>query len=133
MPVIGLATGLAACGAAPVNEPAGRPAVGVPISPLSIRTSAEGHMLDFRYQVTDPAKAQPLVGPGSRPVLVHRRTGTELMVPALGKVGPLRSGLHPEAGRNYFILFANPGQLVKPGDVVAIRLRPAELPEMEVQ
>jgi hypothetical protein len=45
------------------------------------------------------------------------------MVPSAGKVGPLRQTVRsgkPEANRNYFILFANPGKYVKPGNKVTV-------------
>jgi hypothetical protein len=35
-------------------------------------------------------------------------------------VGELRSGTSPEAGRNYFMIFGNPGKLVKSGSRVSV-------------
>lgn len=138
-----LALAASGCGgAAPPNATPAPAVVGLPaaigpvtqgIEPVALRLSADGYMLDFRYRVTDPAAAGPLVEKSIRPVLHHRKSGARLMVPALGKVGALRSGLKPETGRVYFILFANPGRLVAAGDAVAVQLGPTELPELVVE
>lgn len=87
----------------------------------SLRSTAGGYMLDFRYRVTDPAKAKPLMARRVEPSLVDLKSGTVLSVPRPAKVGPLRSKSDEEvAGRVHFIVFANPGRLVKPGDHVSV-------------
>ena len=87
---------------------------------LSIRLSAEGYMLDFRYRVLDPEKAKPLFDRQSKPYLVDEVTGAMFVVPEPPKVGALRTTRKPVPDRNYFILFANPGKFVKPGNKVTI-------------
>lgn len=90
---------------------------------LGVTYSAAGYMLDFRYRVTDPEKARPVVDHRIKPYLEHRSTGAKLMVPAPPKVGPLRQtsrGSDPTIGRMYVILFANPNKWVQPGDEVDI-------------
>jgi hypothetical protein len=47
-------------------------------------------------------------------------TGNVLSVPAMENVGELRTGAAPEAGRTYFMIFGNPGPLVKSGSRVSI-------------
>ena len=42
------------------------------------------------------------------------------MVPSPEKVGQLRNVNTPEAGRQYWVLFANPGQMIKPGTQVDV-------------
>ena len=50
-------------------------------------------------------------------------TGTRLTVPDMPNVGALRqTAVAPQAGKVYFILFWNPGGLVKPGQKVDLVL-----------
>lgn len=88
---------------------------------LSIRQSANGYMLDFRYRVIDPDKASLLLSRKEKPYLIDQASGARFMVPSAPKVGPLRqTAIKPIADRNYFILFANPGKYVKPGNRVTV-------------
>jgi len=90
---------------------------------LGIRQSAGGYMLDFRYRIVDPEKAQPLMDRQFKPYLIHQESGAKFMVPSPPKVGPLRQTVRsgkPEAHRNYFILFTNPAKYVKPGNKVTV-------------
>ena len=88
---------------------------------LSIRQSANGYMLDFRYRVIDPDKASALLNRKDKPYLIDQASGARLMVPSAPKVGPLRqTSVKPIPNRNYFILFANPGKYVKPGNHVTV-------------
>ena len=90
------------------------------VKPLSIRLSAEGYMLDFRYRVLDPEKAMPLFDRKIKPYLVDEATGAMFAVPAPPKVGALRTTRKPVPDRNYFIMFANPGKFVKRGNKVTV-------------
>ena len=88
---------------------------------LSIRQSANGYMLDFRYRVINPDKASLLLSRKEKPYLIDQASGARFMVPSAPKVGPLRqTAIKPIADRNYFILFANPGKYVKPGNKVTV-------------
>ena len=88
---------------------------------LDIRTSAGGYMVDFRYRVLDAEKAKPLLDAKVIPYLLHESSGAQLMVPTTPLTGPLRQkGRDTKAQRNYFILFANPNQMVKPDDTVTV-------------
>jgi hypothetical protein len=88
---------------------------------LGIRQSANGYMLDFRYQVLDPEKASLLMNRKEKPFLIDQTSGAKFIVPNMPKVGPLRqTSLKPLAGRHYFILFANPGKFVKSGNKVTV-------------
>jgi len=56
--------------------------------------------------------------------------GSRLTVPTMEKIGMLRQTATPEAGREYWMVFANPGKLVKPGqrvDVVVGAFRASSL------
>jgi hypothetical protein len=74
--------------------------------------TAAGYMLDFRYRVLDPEKAAPLFERRFKPVLTDERTGAVMAVPVPPKTGALRSSNAPQAGRTYFMFFANPGKFV---------------------
>lgn len=87
----------------------------------SIRLSAAGYMLDFRYTILDPDKALPLFSRKTRPILVDQASGVEVTVPTSAKVGPLRQTAEKlEANRTYWMFFANPGKLIKPGNKVTV-------------
>jgi hypothetical protein len=86
----------------------------------AIRLSAGGYMLDFRYRVIDPGKAQALFDRKEKPYLIDQASGAKFIVPSPPKVGPLRTSNPPQSGRTYFILFANPGQYIKQGNKVTV-------------
>lgn len=88
---------------------------------VSLRRTAAGHMLDFRFRVVDPEKAAALLRRQDNAYLIDQSSGKKLAVPRMPKVGALRpSALKPEAGRIYFILFNNTGDLVQSGNRVTI-------------
>ena len=89
---------------------------------LSIRQSAEGYMLDFRYRVFDPEKAMPLFDRKIKPVLIDEATGAVFAVPEPPKTGALRTTRPPARDKNYFIIFANPGRYVKKGSKVTVMI-----------
>jgi len=74
--------------------------------------TAGGYMLDFRYTVTDAAKAAPLFDRKVKPVLTDEQTGALMSVPVPPKIGSLRSSNDPKQGRTYFMFFANPRHFV---------------------
>jgi len=86
----------------------------------SIRLSANGHMIDYRYRVVDAQKATDLFKRQIKPYLIHQRTERVLAVPETAKLGPLRNSNTPQEGRIYWMFFGNAGKLVKPGDAVTV-------------
>jgi hypothetical protein len=87
----------------------------------SLRMSGNGHLIDFRYRVFDPVKAAMLGDRQYTPCMIDQATGTRLVVPNTPKLGPLRqSATRLEAGKIYFMLFANSGHLVKAGSKVTV-------------
>lgn len=90
------------------------------IEVIGVHPVSSGYMLNFRYRITDPVKAKSLNDMKSKAYVIDDVTGTRLAVPAMEKVGELRSGATPEAGRIYFMIFGNPGKLVKPGGKVSV-------------
>jgi len=94
---------------------------GAGIEAVRVHRTAHGHMLDFRYRVTDPERAKALLKRGTVAYLVHEPTGAKLGVPNMPKVGNLRqSTMEPEKGRVYFMIFSANGLAVNPGDKVDI-------------
>jgi hypothetical protein len=86
----------------------------------SVRRTAGGLAIDFRYRVTDPDKAQPLFARKTEPYAIDQKSGTKLRVPRGPKIGPLRSRGGGVGGQVNYILFANPGPVVGPGDRIAV-------------
>lgn len=89
---------------------------------LHVRQSAAGYMLEFRYKVLDADKAKPLFERRTKPLLTHTESGAKLIVPTPAKTGALRNSNPPLAGHTYWMFFANPGKLVKPGTHVNIEI-----------
>ena len=111
----------AAAGSAPAVDRVLADKWGIEI--VGVWRSAAGYMLDFRYRVIDPEKAQPLLsrGSGIRPYLIDQATGAQLGLASSPKVGPLRQTTQePTAGRVYFAIFANPGAAVASGSKVTV-------------
>jgi hypothetical protein len=87
---------------------------------IGVKPVSSGYMLAFKYRVLDPVKAKLLNDRKTRAYLRDEATGTVLSVPAMENVGELRTGAEPEADRIYFMIFGNPGKLVKSGSRVSI-------------
>ena len=102
------------------------------IKVVALRLTAAGQLLDFRYKVTNPSKAAPLLDRRYSPVLTDQASGRMFAVPAPAKVGPLRSAQPPEKNRTYFILFGNPGAFVKSGNKVTVTIGKFEATDLEV-
>ena len=102
---------------------------------VGLRRSAAGYMLDFRYRLLDPAKAAPLLDRKLNPYLLDEASGAQLSVPDAPKVGQLRPTSRNKVipGRNYYILFANPGQFLKPGSKVALVVGDLKIEHLTVQ
>ncbi len=89
----------------------------------AVHLSAAGNMLDLRYRVVDPVRAAPLFDRKVRPYLLDESSGAAFGVPDSPKLGQLRTtrrNSDAAADRNYHVLFANPGQLLKAGQKVSL-------------
>jgi hypothetical protein len=89
---------------------------------MYVRQTAAGYMLEFRYKVLDAEKAKPLFERRIKPLLTHAESGATLIVPTPAKTGALRNSNPPKAGHTYWMFFANPGKLVKPGQHVRVAI-----------
>lgn len=90
------------------------------VDSLVVRQVEAGEMIRFSYRVLDANKASILNDKKYPPELIDLRAGVKLTVPSLEKVGQLRQGVPPEAGKSYWMAFSNKGRLVKRGDHVDI-------------
>ena len=93
---------------------------------LGVRHVSSGYMLEFKYRILDSAKAAVLNEKRSKAFVIDEATDTRLAVPAMENIGELRQSSSPEEGRVYYIIFGNPGKLVKKDghvDVVIGRFR----------
>jgi len=90
------------------------------IDVIGVRLTAAGYMLEFRYRVLDPERARPVFKRQTKPVLVDEQTGGRFHVPTPPTVGPLRNSNQPLAGHTYWMMFANPGRFIKPGQRVSV-------------
>jgi len=98
-----------------------------------VRQTVAGYMLEFRYRVVDADKAVPLFNRQDKPVLIHAESGARLIVPTPATVGALRNSNMPVDGQIYWMFFANPGALVKPGDHVSIEIGDFRVDDLVVQ
>lgn len=87
---------------------------------VGVRRVSSGLMLRFDYRVLDSDKAAVLVDRKARPYLIDEATGTALAIPAMENIGELRQVAPLEVTRTYFMIFGNPGGLVKHGARVTL-------------
>jgi hypothetical protein len=87
---------------------------------IGVRPVSTGFMLAFRYRIVDAEKAKVLNDKRSKAYLIDEATGNTLGVPNMENLGELRQKDAPELNRVYFIMFGNPGKLVKSGGHVSV-------------
>jgi hypothetical protein len=99
---------------------------------VGVRRVSSGMMLRFDYRVVGAEKASVLTDRKNRPYLIDEATGIALAVPAMEKVGELRQVAPLQYGRTYYIIFGNPGALVKHGARVTVVAGPFRAEGLEV-
>ncbi|MCG7927007.1 MAG: hypothetical protein JAY67_15915 [Candidatus Thiodiazotropha taylori] len=108
----------------PVNEEKAREIAnkwGVEL--LSLRLTAAGYMIDFRFRVLDVEKAKVFFDHRIKPHLVVERSNAKLPIPMAAKVGAFRTtnrGKNIKANKNYYMVFGNPDAHVKSGEKVTM-------------
>jgi hypothetical protein len=103
------------------------------IDVVGVRRVSSGLMLRFDWRVLDPEKAAVLSDRKTRPYVIDEATGTVLAVPALENIGELRQVAPLEVARTYFIIFGNPGGLVKAGGKITLVAGAFRIEGLEVQ
>ncbi len=100
----------------------------------SLRLSAQGSFVDFRYRVLDAEKAAPLSSHDWRPYLIDQQTGNRLSVPSTPKLGALRqTAQRLTPGRIYYIFFGNGQGLVKAGSKVTVVVGDCRIENLTVE
>lgn len=92
------------------------------VDKLKVSSTQSGNLIRFSYRVAEPELAKPLGEKGATPYLLGKRSRALLQVPVMDKVGMLRQSGTPEAGKEYWMVFSNKGNVVKPGDRVNVMI-----------
>lgn len=92
------------------------------IDKLRVSYTASGNLIRFSYRVTDPELATVLSDKKATPYLLGQKSRALLQIPVMEKVGPLRQTGTPEPGQEFWMVFSNKGNLIKPGDRVNVMI-----------
>ena len=90
------------------------------IDKMKVSYTSSGNLIRFSYRVSDAERAKPLGSKAATPMMVGQRSRAVLQIPVMDKVGPLRQATTPEVGKEYWMVFSNKGNLVRPGDRVDV-------------
>ena len=81
-----------------------------------VGVTAGGGMVDFRFEVLDAEKARQInAQPENLPVLIVPETDTYIPAPP-----EMLRNMELQEGLVYYILYGNPGGLIRPGTVVSV-------------
>ena len=89
---------------------------------LKVSYTSSGNLIRFSYRVADPQRAKALGERQATPYMMGQRSHALLQVPVMDKVGQLRQSGTPLAGQEYWMVFSNKGNLVRPGDRVNVMI-----------
>jgi hypothetical protein len=106
------------------------------IEPVSLRRTAADTLVDFRYRVIEPQKAALLTTSKAKAFLLDEGSGIGFPVPESQTVGTMRQTSRngpPQAGRIYFMLFANPGRFIQAGSTVSVVVGGEKVATLKVQ
>jgi hypothetical protein len=93
------------------------------VDKLRVRYTSSGNLIRFSYRVTDPNRAKALSAKASPPYLVGQKNNVVLQVPVMEKIGQLRqTAATPVAGQEYWMVFSNKGNHIRPGDRVNVMI-----------
>jgi len=90
------------------------------VDKMKVSYTASGNLIRFSYRVSDPERAKLLSDKKSTPYMIGQRSRVVLQVPVMDKVGTLRQATTPTAGQEYWMVFSNKGNFVRPGDRVNV-------------
>jgi hypothetical protein len=91
------------------------------IQVCSLRLSAANSIVDLRYRVTDPVKANQLADGKTPAYLVDTETGAKLIMPTPPKEGAFPpTGNRLTAGKTYFAMVSNQRGALRSGSVVNV-------------
>jgi hypothetical protein len=92
------------------------------VDKLRVSYTASGNLIRFSYRVTDPERAKMLSDKNATPYLLGQKSRALLQIPVMDKVGQLRQTGTPEPGQEYWMVFSNKGNPIKPGDRVNVMI-----------
>jgi hypothetical protein len=90
---------------------------------ISLRLTAGGYMIDFRFRVLDSEKSNTFFDHKIKPLLVVERSNAKLPIPMASKVGGFRTtnrGKNIRSNKTYYMVFGNPDSHVKSGEKVTM-------------
>ncbi|MBB4703331.1 hypothetical protein BJ982_004875 [Sphaerisporangium siamense] len=95
---------------------------------VRVSVSGGGGLVDLRFQVLDPAKAQALHDPATPPVLVDETSGVVVKDLYMGHshTGPYKAAV------TYYLVFVNPGNWIHRGAEVTVLLGDTQIPHVPV-
>jgi hypothetical protein len=111
---------------APPSSPEMEAKWGIRVTQIGV--TADGGMLDFRYIVIDPDKAQAIAELQNVPILIDEQTGTEINSAAL-----MIHRTSLQAGATYFFLYRNTNGAVQRGHTVTVKLGDVKLERVVAQ
>jgi len=96
---------------------------------VRVAITGDGGLIDLRYEVIDSDAADSIHDRVSPPQLVDERTGVLVNELFMGHMhhGQLK------AAEKYYLIFNNPGSLLRPGTRVTVQLGAARLAHVPVQ
>jgi subtilisin family serine protease len=89
---------------------------------LLVQQTASGNLIRFSYRIVDPALAKPLAAKEATSYLFGQRSRAMLQIPVMDKIGQLRQTGTAKAGQEFWMVFSNKGNLIKPGDRVNVKI-----------
>ena len=90
------------------------------VDKLRASYTSSGNLIKFSYRVIQPKLAKTLGEHENAPELIGIRSNAVLHVPTMEKIGQLRQMSAAEADKDYWMVFSNKGNLVRPGDEVSV-------------
>jgi hypothetical protein len=90
------------------------------VDKLRASYTSSGNLIKFSYRVTHPKLAKTLGDHENAPELIGIRSNAVLHIPTMEKIGQLRQMSAAEADKDYWMVFSNKGNLVRPGDEVSV-------------
>ena len=96
---------------------------------VQVALTGGGGLIDVRFQVVDPNKADAINADATPPALVDEESGLVVNAPLMG-----HQGTHAyKSGLTYYIVFENPGNLVQRDGKVSVLLGNAQVEHVVVR
>jgi hypothetical protein len=90
------------------------------VDKLRVSYTSSGNLIRFSYRVVEPKLSKALGDHESTPYLFAPRTHAMLQIPTMEKIGQLRQLGASEPNKEYWMVFSNKGNLVRPGERVNV-------------